>query len=93
MNLWVLDLALTAVSFLLAYYTRNLFDVEGHTLMEFGVYLWILAIILPTWAILLPVSGVIPSPRNRFGSPRAALEGDRFCLARHGCGSFFCSSR
>jgi exopolysaccharide biosynthesis polyprenyl glycosylphosphotransferase len=61
-NLWVLDLALTAASFLLAYYTRNLIDVEGHTLMEVSVYLWILAIILPTWAILLPVFGVYSEP-------------------------------
>jgi len=61
-NLWVLDLVLTAASFLLAYYTRNFFELAGHTLMEVGVYLWILAIMLPTWAILLPLFGVYSEP-------------------------------
>src|SRR6185295_3926469 len=66
-NLWTFDLLLTTASFFLAYsfrlsafvtYVMSLFQLEGHTVMPVGVYLWILAIILPTWAILLPLSGV-----------------------------------
>lgn len=59
---WLVDLCLTAISFLLAYYFRKLFYLEGHTVMELGVYLWILAIILPTWAILLPAFRVYSEP-------------------------------
>jgi len=61
-NLWLLDLVLTAASFLLAYYTRKLFEVEGHIVMSIDVYLWTLAIILPTWAILLPAFHVYSEP-------------------------------
>jgi len=57
-NLWFLDLVLTTASFLLAYHIRTRFEVAGHTVMEIDVYLWILLIILPAWAILLPVFGV-----------------------------------
>src|SRR5262245_9972193 len=53
-NLWILDLLLTTASFLFAYHIRNLVELERHTVMELGVYLWILAIILPVWALLLP---------------------------------------
>ena len=59
---WVTDLALTTASFFLAYRFRLLFEVEGHTLMSFRIYLWILAIILPTWAILLPAFQVYSEP-------------------------------
>src|SRR2546425_10135485 len=59
---WVTDLALTTASFFLAYRFRLLFEVEGHTLMSFRIYLWILAIILPTWAILLPAFQVYSKP-------------------------------
>src|SRR5438046_5162130 len=61
-NLWLTDLALTTASFFLAYRFRLLFEVEGHTLMSFRIYLWILAIILPTWAILLPAFQVYSEP-------------------------------
>jgi exopolysaccharide biosynthesis polyprenyl glycosylphosphotransferase len=61
-KVWVLDLVLTAISFLLAYYVRDLFEVAGHRLMDITIYLWILAIILPTWAIVLPVFRVYSEP-------------------------------
>jgi exopolysaccharide biosynthesis polyprenyl glycosylphosphotransferase len=32
-----------------------LFELEGHVLMPVHIYLWILAIILPTWAVVLPL--------------------------------------
>lgn len=57
-NLWLLDLLLTAASFFMAYRLRLLFELEGHTLMPVQVYFWLLAIILPTWAVLLPLFGV-----------------------------------
>src|SRR5262249_12330912 len=41
---------------------RSLFAVEEHTLMSIHVYLWLLAIILPTWALLLPLFGVYSEP-------------------------------
>src|SRR5215475_13003752 len=59
---WLVDLILTAISFLFAYYIRKRVYLEGHTVMELGVYLWILAIILPTWAILLPAFRVYSEP-------------------------------
>ena len=61
-NLWIFDLILTAVSFFLAYRFRLLFELEGHTLMPVRIYLWLLAIILPTWAILLPIFRVYSEP-------------------------------
>ncbi len=64
-NIWLLDLVLTAASFLLAYRFRLLFELEGHTVMPVQVYLWLLAIILPTWAVLLPVFGVYAEPALR----------------------------
>src|SRR5262245_9562107 len=54
-NLWVLDLMLTTMTFFLAYGLRQRFEVQGHTVMSVGVYLRLLAVILPTWAILLPL--------------------------------------
>jgi exopolysaccharide biosynthesis polyprenyl glycosylphosphotransferase len=57
-NLWLTDLALTTASFVLAYRFRLLFDLKGHTVMPIQVYLWLLAIILPTWAVLLPLFSV-----------------------------------
>jgi exopolysaccharide biosynthesis polyprenyl glycosylphosphotransferase len=57
-SLWTLDLALTAASFFLAYRVRlslgSLFILEGHSVEAVRDYLWLLAVILPTWAILLP---------------------------------------
>src|SRR5262245_4023810 len=54
-NIWLMDLALTAASFFLAYGLRLQLDVEGHTVMAIRVYVWLLLVILPTWAILLPL--------------------------------------
>src|SRR5215472_8156857 len=61
-NLWIFDLILTAASFFLAYQFRSLFPLEKHTLMPVQVYLWLLAIILPTWALLLPLFRVYSEP-------------------------------
>ena len=54
-GLWATDLVLTTASFFLAYRLRSLFELEGHTVMQLRIYLWLLAIILPTWAIVLPM--------------------------------------
>src|SRR5215831_782524 len=61
-NRWVVDLVLTTASFFLAYWIRSLIAVEDHTLMSIHVYLWLLAIILPTWAVLLPLFSVYSEP-------------------------------
>src|SRR3989442_15336738 len=61
-NLWVFDLVLTTASFFSAYGFRTLFEVEGHTVMSLRIYLGLLAIILPTWAILLPLFSVYSEP-------------------------------
>src|SRR5215470_3424742 len=61
-NLWLTDLALTTASFFLAYRFRLLFELKGHIVMPIQVYLWLLAIILPTWAFLLPVFSVYSEP-------------------------------
>src|SRR2546423_1875959 len=71
-KLWILDLLLTTASFFLAYQFRSselveqalrfLFGLQGHTVMALRIYLWILAIIVPTWAFLLPVLGVYSEP-------------------------------
>src|SRR6516165_9023936 len=61
-NLWIFDLLLTTVSFFLAYIVRSLIELEGHTVMPVRVYLWLLAIILPTWALLLPLFRVYSEP-------------------------------
>jgi exopolysaccharide biosynthesis polyprenyl glycosylphosphotransferase len=53
-NVWLIDLILTTASFLLAYRIRTAIDLPGHTVMPIRVYLRILAVILPTWAALLP---------------------------------------
>jgi exopolysaccharide biosynthesis polyprenyl glycosylphosphotransferase len=60
--LWVFDLTLTTASFFLAYGLRSLFEVKDHTLMALQLYLWLLAIILPTWALLLPLFRVYSEP-------------------------------
>src|SRR4030095_3605511 len=71
-NLWIFDLLLTTASFFLAYTVRSsglveralglFFGLEGHTLMPVQIYLWILAIIVPTWAVLLPLFRVYSEP-------------------------------
>ena len=69
-NLWICDLLLTTASFFLAYGFRSSESVErvlgsllgGHTVMSVGVYVWQLAIILPTWALLLPLFRVYSEP-------------------------------
>ena len=60
--LWVSDLSLTTASFFLAYSLRSLFVLNDHLLMSVQVYLWLLAIILPTWALLLPLFRVYSEP-------------------------------
>src|SRR5207253_716252 len=57
-NLWLTDLALTTASFFLAYRFRLLFELKGHTLMPVQVYFCLLAIIIPTWSVLIPIFGV-----------------------------------
>src|SRR5205085_9013649 len=52
----------TLASFFLAYRFRLLFDLKGHTVMPIHVYFWLLAIILPTWALLLPLCGIYSEP-------------------------------
>jgi exopolysaccharide biosynthesis polyprenyl glycosylphosphotransferase len=61
-NRWLFDLVLTAISFFLAYLLRTTFELEGHTVMSVRVYVWSLAIILPTWAALLPLFHVYLTP-------------------------------
>src|SRR5206468_3093056 len=61
-NIWIFDLVLTTASFFSAYGFRTLFELEGHTVMSLHVYLGLLAIILPTWAILLPLFRVYSEP-------------------------------
>jgi len=71
-NLWICDLVLTTASFFLAYglrssilveqFLRTFFPLDGHTVMPVRVYLWILAIIIPTWAVLLPLFRVYSEP-------------------------------
>ena len=61
--MWGLDLLLTTASFFLAYHIRNLLGtLDGHTVMSRGVYLWILAVIVPIWAALLPAFRVYSEP-------------------------------
>src|SRR6187399_77880 len=64
-SLWLLDLLLTMVSFFLAYRLRLLFPIPGYTVMKVQVYLWILVIILPTWALILPLFRVYSDPAMR----------------------------
>ena len=52
-NLFLIDLVLTAASFFLAYAIRASFEIEGFTVLSVGIYVWILALILPIWAVLL----------------------------------------
>jgi hypothetical protein len=58
LDLWLLDIALTAVSFFLAYEVRASIDLSGHTVMPWRVYLPTLWIVVPLWAIVLPLFGV-----------------------------------
>ena len=52
--------------------------------MPVRIYLWLLAIILPTWAILLPIFRVYSEPGLRPLAPdSSAFQGDRFCMADH----------
>jgi len=58
-NLWLLDLVLTTASFYFAYQLRLLVAALGYfperTVLDFWDYRWLLAIILPIWAIILPL--------------------------------------
>ena len=64
-SLWLLDLLLTMISFFLAYRLRLLFPIPGYTVMKVQIYLWLLAVILPTWAIILPLFQVYSEPAMR----------------------------
>src|SRR6185436_8531267 len=64
-SLWLLDLLLTMVSFFFAYRLRLLVSIPGYTVMSVQVYLWLLVIILPTWAIILPLFRVYSEPAMR----------------------------
>ena len=57
-NLWLVDLFLTTASFYLAYRLRQLVDLQGYTVLPLPEYLWLLGIILPVWALMLPLFGV-----------------------------------
>src|SRR5438093_3238439 len=61
-ELWIWDLLLTTASFFLAYSFRSLFELEGHTVMPFRVDLLFLAVIFPSWAVLLPLFRVYSEP-------------------------------
>src|SRR5688572_15917012 len=54
-NLWLVDLALTAASFYLAFRLRQLVNLQGYTVLPLKEYLWLLGIILPVWAVMLPL--------------------------------------
>src|SRR5205814_1633934 len=64
-SLWFVDLLLTMASFFLAYRLRLLFHLSAYTVMKVQVYLWLLEIILPTWAIILPLFRVYSDPAMR----------------------------
>jgi exopolysaccharide biosynthesis polyprenyl glycosylphosphotransferase len=61
-NLWLLDLLLTAASFYLAFRLRQVVSyagyLQGYTVLPLVEYLWLLGIMLPVWAVLLPAFGV-----------------------------------
>ena len=61
-SLFWIDLGLTIASFYFAYHLRTLVNIEGYVVMPIGTYTWLLLLILPIWAILLPVFRVY-SPR------------------------------
>jgi FlaA1/EpsC-like NDP-sugar epimerase len=54
-NLWLVDLVLTTASFYLAYRLRLFVELQGYTVLPLREYLWLLAIILPVWAVILPL--------------------------------------
>src|SRR5678816_4178408 len=54
-NLWLVDLLLTTASFYLAYRLRQILVLPGYTVLPLQEYLWLLAIILPVWAVMLPL--------------------------------------
>src|SRR5262245_12521337 len=57
-NMWLVDLFLTTASFYLAYRLRQLLDLPGYTVLPLSEYLWLLWIMLPIWAAMLPLFGV-----------------------------------
>ena len=64
-SLWLIDLLLTLISFFFAYRLRLLIDVPDHPVMKVQVYLWLLSVILPTWAVILPLFRVYSEPAMR----------------------------
>ncbi|HEX4998467.1 MAG TPA: hypothetical protein VFY29_09580 [Terriglobia bacterium] len=67
-NLWLFDLTLTALSFLVAYKIRAFFSLSNHLILPIESYFWMLALILPVWAVVLPVAGAYPG--RAFGAVR-----------------------
>jgi exopolysaccharide biosynthesis polyprenyl glycosylphosphotransferase len=57
-SLLVIDLVLSAVSFLVAYRLRQFFTIDGSIVMPISVYTWLLWLMLPIWGLLLPAFGV-----------------------------------
>jgi exopolysaccharide biosynthesis polyprenyl glycosylphosphotransferase len=57
-SLLVIDLVLTTISFLLAYWLRTFISIEGTAVMPIGVYTWLLWLMLPIWGFLLAAFGV-----------------------------------
>ncbi len=57
-GLLLIDIALTFASFFAAYRLRTLVEIEGSTIMPMAVYTWLLWLMMPIWAFLLPAFGV-----------------------------------
>jgi hypothetical protein len=73
-DLWLLDLALTATSFFLAYGLRTRLEVSGRTFMPFEVYAPTLVLIVAVWAVILPAFRVYsPHAAGGFGQLRRLL--------------------
>jgi hypothetical protein len=73
-DLWLLDLALTAASFFLAYGLRTLLLVSGRTVMPFTVYFPSLVLIVAVWALILPLFRVYsPNAAGSFGKLRRLM--------------------
>ena len=75
--LLLVDLSLTAGSFFVAYAIRSRVTLDGFTVMPVGIYIWLLWLILPIWAILLPAFGVYSSkflsPKDQFAQLTKAV--------------------
>jgi hypothetical protein len=61
-NLWLFDLVLTAISFVVAYRLRSLLTIQNHPLLPITDYLWLLTVLAPALAVLLPLFLVYQTP-------------------------------